>query len=194
MKKFLIVYATREGQTAKVADRIAQHLTSAGATVTLLDAADTSSVNGVALDSFDVLIFGASMHAGGLEKELVEFVVANEEQIQHARRSFFLVLLSAATKDPDLKEKTLQDARSKVAEQLPVTFPDTEMIAGALMYSRYSLPVRWIMKRIAKKAGGDTDTSRDYEYTDWNQVRQYAARLIGRRPQLAIHGQRGHEL
>jgi menaquinone-dependent protoporphyrinogen oxidase len=41
------------------------------------------------------------------------------------------------------------------------------------------------MRRIVAKAGGDTDTSRDYEYTDWNQVRGFArdfGRLFERRP------------
>ena len=33
---------------------------------------------------------------------------------------------------------------------------------------------RWIMRRIVAKAHGDTDTSRDYEYTDWNDVRLFA--------------------
>jgi len=30
------------------------------------------------------------------------------------------------------------------------------------------------MKRIVAKAGGDTDTSRDYMYTDWNDLRAFA--------------------
>ena len=30
------------------------------------------------------------------------------------------------------------------------------------------------MKRIVAKAHGDTDTSRDYEYTEWNDIRQFA--------------------
>jgi menaquinone-dependent protoporphyrinogen oxidase len=47
-------------------------------------------------------------------------------------------------------------------------------VAGALPYTRYNWFTRWIMRRIVAKAGGDTDTSRDYEYTDWNQVRQLA--------------------
>lgn len=53
----------------------------------------------------------------------------------------------------------------------------TEMIAGALMYSKYSLPLKWIMKRIARIAGEDTDTSKDYEYTDWKRVKRYAEQL-----------------
>ena len=54
------------------------------------------------------------------------------------------------------------------------------MIAGALMYSKYALPIKWIMQRIAKKSGEDTDTSKDYEYTDWSQVQRYAANLVER--------------
>jgi menaquinone-dependent protoporphyrinogen oxidase len=30
------------------------------------------------------------------------------------------------------------------------------------------------MLRIVRKAGGDTDTSRDYEYTNWTDVRAFA--------------------
>jgi menaquinone-dependent protoporphyrinogen oxidase len=30
------------------------------------------------------------------------------------------------------------------------------------------------MKRIVGKAGGSTDTTRDHEYTDWNDLRDFA--------------------
>lgn len=30
------------------------------------------------------------------------------------------------------------------------------------------------MRRIAKKEGGDTDSSHDYEYTDWSSVIEFA--------------------
>jgi menaquinone-dependent protoporphyrinogen oxidase len=177
MPRVLIGYATREGQTGKIAREIAGHLRKAGADVQLLDARDATPAVQVDLDCFDLLVFGASMHAGGLERELVEFVNARAADIRAKRRSFFLVLLSAATKDPDLRSRSLADAREKMNAQLKVPFEDTEMIAGALKYSRYPLPLRWLMKRIAAKAGGDTDTSRDYEYTDWVQVEAYGKRL-----------------
>ena len=47
----------------------------------------------------------------------------------------------------------------------------------ALLYRQYNFFMRWVMKRIAAKAGGDTDTSRDYEYTDWNDVRAFAGQF-----------------
>ena len=48
-----------------------------------------------------------------------------------------------------------------------------------------------IMKHIVAKAGGNTDTCRDYEYTDWNDLRQFAAdfglRLSGGATRAAVH-------
>ena len=48
------------------------------------------------------------------------------------------------------------------------------IFAGALAYTKYNWFTRWVMKRIAQKAGGDTDTSRDHEYTNWPDVRNFA--------------------
>ena len=41
------------------------------------------------------------------------------------------------------------------------------------------------MRRIVARAHGDTDTSRDYEYTDWDDLRlfaqTFAERLVGQK-------------
>jgi menaquinone-dependent protoporphyrinogen oxidase len=52
-----------------------------------------------------------------------------------------------------------------------------KLVAGALRYTKYNFFVRWMMKRIVAAAGGDTDTSRDYEYTDWQDLRAFADRF-----------------
>jgi menaquinone-dependent protoporphyrinogen oxidase len=173
----LLLFASREGQTSKIAARIAEHLQQAGEEVLLADAADASAIAGIDISACDLLVFGASMHAGGLEREMLKYVEANADQIRAKPRSFFLVSLSAATKDPALKAEYLADAKNKTLTQLAVGFPDMEMIAGALAYSRYPVLVKWLMKKIAARVGEGTDSSRDHEYTDWQQVAQYAARL-----------------
>ena len=178
MKNILILYGTREGQTEKVAAQISAHLQKAGENVQLINAQDKSAIEDLNLDAFDVLVFGASMHAGGLEHELVNFINSHKEQIEAKVRSFFLVLLSAATKDQKLRAESLEEAQKKMDEQLKVQFQGTEMIAGALMYSKYFLPIKWIMKRIAKQNGQATDMSKDYEYTDWKQVERYSEKIM----------------
>ncbi len=178
MPRFLILYATREGQTAKVAERIAGHLREGGAEVTLVDAADRQVTASLDPARFDRLVFGASMHAGGLEKELVQYVNEHVDEIRVRPHFLFVVLLSAAASNPAVREEWLADARRKIGDQLPLGFDGTEMIAGALRYSKYSFPVKWLMRRLARKAGEETRTDRDYEYTDWDQVARYARRLL----------------
>ena len=176
--KLLIVYATREGQTRKIAFRLADHLRGSGAEVEVHDARRPFSL---ALRDFDHLIFGASMHAGGLEKEIRDFIARHQAEISARPRSFFLVLLSAATKDKTLRDEWLRDAESKFKEQIPVVFDHFEMVAGALRYSQYPLPLKWIMQRIARQAGEGTDISQDYEYTDWDQVKNFAKTIASER-------------
>jgi menaquinone-dependent protoporphyrinogen oxidase len=50
-------------------------------------------------------------------------------------------------------------------------------VAGAINYTRYNFLLRWYMKRASAKNGGATDTSRDHEYTDWDQVDRFAAAI-----------------
>ena len=57
---------------------------------------------------------------------------------------------------------------------------ETLTVAGALPYTRYNWLKRWVMRRIVAKAGGDTDTSRDYEYTDWEVLRVFCEKFATR--------------
>jgi menaquinone-dependent protoporphyrinogen oxidase len=176
--RVLLLYATREGQTEKVARRIGEVMRGLGAELLSMNAGSGNQPGDEELQRFDLLLFGASMHAGGIEAELVEFIEQHQDRIRRQRRHFFLVLLSAAARDPELRQRWLGDARSKVDAQLTLRFDDIEMIAGALRYSRYPLPLKWLMRRIARQAGEGTDIDRDYEYTDWQQVDDYARRMV----------------
>jgi menaquinone-dependent protoporphyrinogen oxidase len=51
-------------------------------------------------------------------------------------------------------------------------------VAGALTYSRYNFLIRFVMKRIARKQGAPTDTSRDYEFTNWSAVDRFVDEAV----------------
>lgn len=59
-----------------------------------------------------------------------------------------------------------------------------KFVPGALLYRDDNFLVRWLMKRIVGAAGGDTDTSRNCDYTDWNDVQEFAL-AFGRRVGVA---------
>ncbi|MDI5677166.1 protoporphyrinogen oxidase, partial [Salmonella enterica subsp. enterica serovar Anatum] len=51
------------------------------------------------------------------------------------------------------------------------------VIAGALRYPRYRWYDRLMIKLIMKMSGGETDTSKEVVYTDWEQVAHFAREI-----------------
>ena len=86
---------------------------------------------------------------------------------------FFSVSRSMAGDDADARAEAKRLAEEFLDES-GLRAARLELIAGALKYTRYDFLKRWVMKLIAARAGGDTDTSSDHEYTDWHNVRRFA--------------------
>jgi menaquinone-dependent protoporphyrinogen oxidase len=53
---------------------------------------------------------------------------------------------------------------------------------GALLYRQYGFLKRSMMKRIVRSKPGNlsTDTSRDHEYTDWDEVERFGEDFLSR--------------
>ncbi|ELY87876.1 flavodoxin/nitric oxide synthase [Natrialba hulunbeirensis JCM 10989] len=172
MLSFLIYYGTGEGQTATVADRIADVLRDRGHDATAINAAEDSGSRD--LESFDAVLVGASVHMGTHQSAVSEFVRTEREALASRPTAFFQLSLASAVDD----ESARADAAEYVDEFLEKTDwqPDRiGLFGGALRYSKYGFLKRLVMKRIAKGATGDSDTSQDYEYTDWHEVEAFTA-------------------
>ena len=173
-----VFFATSEGQTRRIAERLAAILHDLGMDsraidVTGPDAAlvDWTKVRGA--------LVGASLHIGKHQKTADRFVRAHTSDLNAVPAAFFSVSLAAASKN----EKEV-DAAESLARAFPAARGWTPglivSLAGRLAYRQYGLLIRWVMKRIARKEGGPTDTSRDYELTDWTKVEQLARDMAQR--------------
>ncbi|MBN8542447.1 MAG: protoporphyrinogen oxidase [Deltaproteobacteria bacterium] len=170
MAKILIIYGTTQGQTGKVAIRIKEVLVANGHSVDLFDVRKVPS--SVVPRNFDAVLIGASVHVGGYQRDLKKWVKGHSIELKSVTSGFFSVCLSVLQ-----KEASVQQEIAKIIEDFfkaSLWQPQARAVfAGGLAYSKYSFLVKWWMKRIAEKSGGDTDTSRDYEYTDWNAVSRF---------------------
>lgn len=165
MPTILVVYATTEGQTEKIAGYIAGRLRAGGAVVdtTIAEAVPP----GLDVAEYDAVIVGGSVHVGQYQKSLVEFVRANSDELAQTFSAFYSVSASAATTTgrSDV-EPLIERFREKTGWN-----PDRiANLAGAVRYLHYGPITRFVMKQISGKSGGGTDTSREYEYTDWDEV------------------------
>ncbi len=167
MARLLIVYGSEEGQTAKVAKRLAEFCRNRHHDVDLFYGKKAPADLSIA--SYDGVIVGASIHMGRHQKYMVELTKKYCSELTTQFSAFFTVCLTANSNSPEDKaqvEQYVQDfmeATNWYPDQLGV-------FAGALLFTRYGLIKRFLMKSISKRAGGNVDTSRDYEYTDWESV------------------------
>ena len=171
MARILVLYATKQGQTRKIAETIADDLRLQNHTV---DAFDTESVPGdLKVRDYDGVIAGAPIHMSGYPRHFRKFISKNAWAITLVPNRFFTVCMAVLENNDETK-----NALKNIQEKLFIEtrwLPDRHVIfAGALAYTKYNWFIKWAMKRIARKAGGATDTTRDYEYTDWTQVHRFA--------------------
>jgi menaquinone-dependent protoporphyrinogen oxidase len=172
MARIALLYGTTEGQTGIIAERMAAVLDEAGHDPVLFHAGHRPA--GFSLAGYDAVVIGASVHVGSHQRYIIRFVSDHVDELNSLPSAFFSVSLTAAEGSAEAWET----ARSMLETFLAETGwePDaTAVVPGALTYSQYGTLKRFVMKRIAKRAGGDTDTSRDYEYTDWDEVESFAA-------------------
>jgi menaquinone-dependent protoporphyrinogen oxidase len=176
-----VMYATREGQTAKIAARVADDLRAHGCAVELRNLRDGDfDIGGAA-----AVVLAASVHLGHHEKEMVRFT--REEREALARRPTLFLSVSLSQAGAEMRDRP-DELRAKASEEVHEVaerfFAATGFrpghflpVAGALAYRHYNWLVRFIMKKIAAAEGASTDTTREHEYTDWAALDAEAARF-----------------
>ena len=184
--KAAIFYATREGQTRRIADRIAADLRRHGATAHVFD---VRRIGPIDWNAYSTACVAASVHGGHHEREMIAFVRQHRAQLIRLGAGFVSVTLcEAGAEDPARPENERRESASEARQMIDVFIKETGWqpartlaAAGALAYTQYNVFIRFIMKRIARKAGAPTDTSRDYEFTNWTAVDRFAEQLAGLR-------------
>jgi menaquinone-dependent protoporphyrinogen oxidase len=181
MARVLIVYGTTEGHTAQIADRLATVMRGDGHDVEVIDSKEVRKK--APTGEFDGIIVGGSVHTGEHQSSLREFVKQNIDLLERIPSAFFSVSLSAADQDDEAVAET-QMMVDKFVTETGWRPQRVEKIAGALVYSQYNFFIRRIMKMIAKQHGRtELDTSRDYDFTDWEAVerfgREFSASVAG---------------
>ena len=169
MSRILVLYGTTEGQTAKIARYLGDSLREQGVPADVADArTEWPDARG-----YDGVIVAASIHAGGYQRAVGRWVRAHADVLNDKQTAFVSVCLAVLQPEARVRQElsTIVDRFLMKTGWRPST---TKHVAGALAYSKYNWFTRRAMVRIVRKAGGDTDTSRDYEYTDWADVRAFA--------------------
>ena len=169
MNRVLILFATIDGQTARIAGRMADLLRANGHLVVTRAARAADAADDAA--SFDGVIVGGGIRYGKYAKYLAPTVERHVKPLD-CPTAFFSVCLSAD--GPGAKPMTAQGYIEEFLNDTGWQPSMVESFGGALLYRHYDAFTRFMMRLIVRFAGGETDTSRDYEYTDWYAVERFA--------------------
>jgi menaquinone-dependent protoporphyrinogen oxidase len=105
------------------------------------------------------------------DKRVVDFVQQNRDLLDRLPSAFFSVSLAA--------HGDTEEAAGYVEQfELQTGWRPAKiaLFSGALLYTHCGFTKRHMMKKIARDKPGHlgTDTSRDYVYTEWDGVKQFA--------------------
>ncbi|HEY3219826.1 MAG TPA: flavodoxin domain-containing protein [Gemmatimonadales bacterium] len=171
MRHILIVYGTTDGHTAKVTQVLAEDLRALRCSVDIVDAA--GMMHRLSPEGYDGVIVAASVHIGDYQRSVTRWVRRHAAMLNGMPTAFLSVCLAVLEQNAKTRREVaniIERFFARTGWRPPIAKP----IAGAVRYTRYGWLKRLMMKRIVGKAGGGTDTTRDYEYTDWNDLRAFA--------------------
>lgn len=177
MSRVLIFYGTTDGHTKKVAAALSGVLTWEGNRVDVVDAKQVAP--DVRPEDYDGVLVAASIHMGGYQRPVTRWVRRHAEELNRRPSAFVSVCLGILERRAAARRE-VQEIMARLLARTGWHPAESKTIAGALPYTRYGWLKKWIMRRIVAKGGGDTDTTRDYEYTDWDDLRVFA-RAFARR-------------
>ncbi|ELZ12570.1 flavodoxin/nitric oxide synthase [Halovivax asiaticus JCM 14624] len=171
MASFFIVYGSETGQTAKVARFVERVLAERGHSVTRTDVRDATTLPEI---DYDGIVVASPVVNRAHVPEIVDFVGEHATTLREKPTAF--VQLSFASILPS------EWAQSGAIEWVDALAQGTDWVPdriglfpGAVTYTEYDWPTRAAFRLVSAVTTGDTDTSRDYEYTDWDEVESFAA-------------------
>ncbi|OPX60397.1 MAG: protoporphyrinogen oxidase [Methanobacterium sp. PtaB.Bin024] len=173
--KGLVVYGTRYGTAAEIAEEIAKVIREEGIEVDLLD---VKSVKDSDVSLYDLVVVGSGIKMGKWTKQSLKLLKKNKEALANRKVALFVSCGSANEEKtrPEGQEKYLDEVAQKnlinppVATGLFGSVYDPEAKHG-FMYNFY---MRFAKKEMEKQG---IDPNIRHDYRDWDEIRSWARGL-----------------
>ena len=166
MKK-IFIYSSSNGQSLKICEALNKNKESL--------IIDMDMLKTTKLDNFDQIVIGASVKYGDHNKEVYEFVKKNRVLLEKKKTVFFSVNATARK-----SEKNTPKTNPYIIKFLKKTnwTPDhIGVFAGMIDFPNYNFIEKYIIKLIMWITNGPTDTSKTFEFTNWEDVKKFSKEI-----------------
>jgi len=179
--RFAIAYASSEGRTRSVVERLAEALRGHGHEVSIDDVASASADD--AISQADAVVVAGSIHGGRMQPRLVRFASSNGVALSERPSALVVVSMSAASSDASIRSRQHEYLTTFLA--CTPWRPDVvEFVAGTLQPATLGPFRRAQAARVARQVG--VDPRGEVDFTDWAAVRRFAASLARWFPRVGV--------
>ena len=168
MSKIAIIYSTTDGQTKKIANVLKSNMELDH----LVEMVPLTEVHNLRLQDCEKIVLGASIRYGRHKPEVLRFI-QNHRKILDEKLTFFFSVNVVARKIEKSSAST-NPYLQKFLAQACWTPTRAEVFAGKVDYPNYDFFARNIIRLIMVLTQGPTDTSKSYEFTNWEKVEQFS--------------------
>lgn len=169
--KTAIIYSSIDGQTLKICNKLRDEFLQNSMNIAIFSIDDFKEE----VSNYDKLIIGSSIRYGVHHEKIIEFINTNKKQLDNLKTAFFSVNLVA--RKPEKNSPTTNPYVIKFFKTIDWTPTLVEVFAGKLDYKKYSFFDRIMIQFIMWMTKGPTDTNTEIEYTNWDQVKEFASKL-----------------
>lgn len=171
MASILLAYHSVYGYTRKICETLQAELAGRGQRV------DVVPLTGGSADParYDVIVIGASIRNGKHNPAVSEFIRVNQTLLESKPSGFFSVNLVARKAGKNTPETN--PYVKKFLARTPWKPRLVGVFGGNLDYPRYGAVDRNVIRLIMWLTGGPSDPQATVEFTDWNEVRRFAAKI-----------------
>jgi menaquinone-dependent protoporphyrinogen oxidase len=174
--KALIVYGSRYGTAAEIAEEIKKIIEDEGIEVDLVDSRGLKDCD---ISPYDLVVVGSGIKMGKWTKGTLQFLQKNKSSL--SSKNVALFVSCGAANDPNTvdegQEKYLDDVAEKYLQNEPVatglfgSVYDPNAKHGLL----YKVTTRFIKKELEKQG---KDTSKRHDYRNWDEIRAWTRDLV----------------
>ena len=169
--KIGILYATVDGQTLKICNKLKDELEKANNSVELYSIENFNKE----ISDFDKFIIGSSIRYGVHHKKIIEFINTNKVKLDTIKNVFFSVNLVARKSEKNTP--TTNPYVIKFFKTINWKPSIIEVFAGKLDYKKYPFFDRIMIRFIMWMTKGPTNTNAKIEYTNWDKVKAFSERI-----------------
>ncbi len=174
MPHILLCYASHDGQTRRIAQRLARGIAAAGGAATLANL-DERQPDEKEIAATDAVAVAAAIRYGHPLPAARALLARHRDAL--AAKPLAMISVNLTARKPGKRTAEGSPYLRKWIRRSRLSPDLAEAVAGMLDYPRYGWFDRMMIQLIMRITGGPTDPSLTVEFTDWDQVDALAAKI-----------------